>query len=297
MEIPAPILERMKACFPDLTISSVHMGQNSLISDVFIVNNELVFRFPKDERGRHSLAEEARILDLARKYVQMRIPHFEHQEDDFVVYRLIPGEPLYFTDILVLDEVTQDQLAEQVATFLRQLHSIPKQELELYEISPFGGTRGLEDCIRFYQDIESELFPLLMSMAKDWVAQLFEPVLDGSVSLKCEMALTHNDLAPYHFFYDKNGRRINGVIDFGTAGIGDPAGDFALIINAYGESFLRRMEKYDPQIHNALDRARFYAGRLELEWALIGIRSGDLSWSVCHLGWARDVIPVGYKHA
>ncbi len=297
MEIPAQYLERMHACFPDLTISSVYMGQDSLNSDVFIINDELVFRFPRDDQGRQSLAQEARILELVRKYVQIRIPHFEYQEDDLVVYRLIPGKSLYRNDILALDEVTQDQLAEQVATFLRQLHGIPKQELELHGISPFGGTRGLEDCVRFYQDIERELFPLLMNMAKDWVRQLFEPILDGRVSLECEPALTHNDLAPYHFLYDKARRKINGVIDFGTAGIGDPASDFALIINSYGENFLRRMAKYYPQIHDALDRARFYAGRLELEWALIGIRSGDLSWSVCHLGWARDVMPIGYRHA
>jgi aminoglycoside 2''-phosphotransferase len=297
MEIPDQYLERMRACFPNLTISNAYMGQDGLISDVFIVNDELVFRFPKDELGRQSLAKEARVLDLARDYVQLRIPHFEHQEDDLVVYRLIPGKALYRNDILSLDEVTQDQLAEQVATFLRQLHGIPKQELELYGISPFGGTRCFEDCVRFYQDIERELFPFLMTMAKDWVEHLFESILDGSVRLESEPALTHNDLAPYHFLYDKAGRRINGVIDFGSAGIGDPASDFALIINSYGENFLRRMAKYYPQIHDALDRARFYAGRLELEWALNGIRTGDLSWSVCHLGWARDVMPIRHSQA
>ena len=49
MEIPDQYLERMRACFPNLTISNAYIGQDGLISDVFIVNDELVFRFPKDE--------------------------------------------------------------------------------------------------------------------------------------------------------------------------------------------------------------------------------------------------------
>jgi aminoglycoside 2''-phosphotransferase len=83
------------------------------------------------------------------------------------------------------------------------------------------------------------------------------------------------------------------VIDFGTAGLGDPADDFANIIHGLGESFLRRMGRFYPEIAHTLDRARFQAGTLEIQWAINGLRSNDLSWLVCHIGRARDMLPLG----
>jgi aminoglycoside 2''-phosphotransferase len=87
--------------------------------------------------------------------------------------------------------------------------------------------------------------------------------------------------------------RLTGVIDFGTAGSGDRALDFSMIINNYGESFLRRMSRYAPLPQDVLERARFFAGYIELEWALNGLRTQDPAWLLVHLGRARDSLPSG----
>ncbi len=42
-----------------------------------------------------------------------------------------------------------------------------------------------------------------------------------------------------------------------------------------------------------LDRARFFAGALELEWALAGVRERDVAMLLVHLGRARDAQPIG----
>ncbi len=78
---------------------------------------------------------------------------------------------------------------------------------------------------------------------------------------------------------------MTGVIDYGTAGVSDPANGWACLINTYGEGFVRRMHQTYP-ILTTIDRARFYAGALELEWALGGVRSQDLSLLLVHLGRA-----------
>ena len=87
------------------------------------------------------------------------------------------------------------------------------------------------------------------------------------------------------------------MIDFGTAGLGDSATDLACLINVLGESFLRRMAPWYPTLEEALERARFWAGTLELQWALHAVRANDVSWWVNHLGGARDVRPVGTRWA
>ncbi len=103
--------------------------------------------------------------------------------------------------------------------------------------------------------------------------------------------LVHRDLASYHILYDAEGGRLAGVIDFGMAGAGDPASDWACLISTYGESFVRRMHTFYPFDQATLDRARFLAGAVELEWALIGVQNKDPSMLLVHLGRARDSLP------
>jgi aminoglycoside 2''-phosphotransferase len=292
MNVAETYLERIRVCFPTLKLNAVRRNPDGLANDVVIVNDELVFRFPKDEHARASLVREAKVLDLVRRYVSTSVPYFERQEDDFVMYRLIAGEPLYRHDILRQDERAQEQIAEQLAIFLQQLHAIPHEEL-VHELgAPVVGEP--DHWIKRYQDAERHLYPLLWADQRHWIDQLFAPLLDGSLDLaSVAPALIHDDLAAYHILYAPRERRIAGVIDFGMARLGDPAVDFALIINTYGESLLRRMSRHDPTIRDALDRARFMASALELYWAIEGVRANDPSWLLVHIGRARDMLPIG----
>ena len=104
-------------------------------------------------------------------------------------------------------------------------------------------------------------------------------------------ALIHNDLATYHLLTDPATTALTGVLDFGEAGWGDPAADIAALISGYGESFVARLIAAEPAIAAHLERARFRAAYLELEWALKGVRTGDPGWYLVHLGRARDSRP------
>jgi aminoglycoside 2''-phosphotransferase len=122
-------------------------------------------------------------------------------------------------------------------------------------------------------------------------------LLQVSCELVGDPRLINGDTTPYHILFDRQARTLAGIIDFGTAGIGDPAADFACIIYNYGESFLQRMAEFYPEIEEAIDRARFWAGTLELQWSLSGrrARASKWSWFTAHLGSARDVMPIGAK--
>ena len=285
-------VERIRASFPTLPLDSVSYNPDGLANAVVIVNDGLVFRFPKDEGARAALVREARALDLARRYVSIPVPYFEQQADDFVMYRLIRGEPLYHHDILRQAESVQEQFAEQLAMFLRQLHAIPRDEVVRAVGEPVE--REPDYWLKRYQDAQRHLYPLLWADQRHWIDDLFAPVLDGSLNMGHAMlALIHDDLSSYHILHSPDQRRITGVIDFGMARLGDPAADFALIISTYGESFLKRMCRYDPAINDALDRSRFLSGALELSWAVEGVRTNDLSWLLVHIGRARDALPLG----
>ncbi len=86
--------------------------------------------------------------------------------------------------------------------------------------------------------------------------------------------------------------RVVGQIDFGTAGLGDPATEIATLLVQNGERLVDQVTATYPIAPDLSERARFRASCLELEWALIGVRENDLSMLVAHIGGTRDYAPL-----
>jgi aminoglycoside 2''-phosphotransferase len=298
MDSQETYLNRIRERFPDLSISDVAVA-DGLDNVAVMVNDSRVFRFARHARAKEQLVNEARVLRLIRPLVDVRVPAFDCCEDDFVTYEMIPGAPLCRHDILAQDEAVQDRLAEQLATFLRQLHAIPVTELEAHHVALSYAAHCHAVWVRQFGVVQARLFPHMPASAREWVKSLYEPVLSDEKLMDYQPALAYSDVAPGHILCDGSKKRINGVIDFGVAGIGDPAIDFAWTINYYGESFLRRMQKFYPEIEDAIERARFLAGAQSLAWASAAAKSegeGSVKWrafALTHIGFARDVGCVG----
>jgi aminoglycoside 2''-phosphotransferase len=289
-------LNRIRECVPHLSVESVQLNQDGLTNDVLIINSELVFRFPKNETwARDLLANEIKVIDLARTYLDIAIPEIVYRSTDFVACRFIRGSALQRNDILKLNRTSQELIANQLATYLKQLHGIPTDEVSRQKIAQSDTNRGHNVWVQLLEDVKAELFPLMMPHAREWVVNHFAPINADEHWMAHEPRLINGDTTPYHILFDREAQVLAGIIDFGTAGIGDPAADFACIIYYYGESFLQRMAAFYPEIDEAIDRARFWAGTLELQWALRGRRRNDGKWSwlTAHLGSARDVMPIG----
>ena len=294
MQIAPAQLEKIREIFPKLEISAIRAVADGLVNDVLIVNEELVFRFPRDrDWGVRLFANEIKVIELARRYVAIPLPQFEYKSDELAVYRFIKGEPLRREDVFKLTDRERERIARSLARFLKQLHEIPWSELERHEITPSDVNRSREVWLKLFENVREKLFPSMMPHVREAVAEHFACVLQDAHFMDYEPRLINGDLVPYHIIYDRAARRINGIIDFGTAGIGDPAADFSCMIYNYGESFLARMAKSYPEIAAAIDRARFWSGTLELQWALAGLRTKNYWWNLVHLGGARDARPIG----
>jgi aminoglycoside 2''-phosphotransferase len=287
--------QRVLRVIPDLRITTVRAGDDGLVNDVLIVNEELVFRFARDDTGRRALEREARLLAFVPPRVSLPAPEIIEQHGDCIVYRFIPGVPLDRQRLLAQDAHTRIALLEQLGTFLHELHDLPADAGEAVA-GPVDTASGMkEEYEKLYQALEREVLPSMMAWARDWARELFRPALDGSLDLTYTPAMIQGDLAPYHLCFDPATRRLSGVIDFGNAGPGDPALDLGSVVIAFGEGSLRQMESVYPALLRRLDRARFYAATLELRWALAAVRSRDPAWFLCHLGYARDAWPAGWR--
>ena len=88
--------------------------------------------------------------------------------------------------------------------------------------------------------------------------------------------------------FDRPAKRISGIIDFGCAGMGDPASDFAVMVYNYGEPFYRRFFRVYPEAEQYLERSRFIAGAQEVRWILTGLERNDNWWMTVHTQSAKD---------
>ena len=293
MDIPSRYLRKIRAVYPNLSLEHLELNRDGLINDVVIVDGKLVSRFPRTEWAKNILAHEARVLDVAQCHVGSHLPRFEHLEEDFASYSLIEGEPLSRETLLQIGYPLQERIVGQLGTFLQRLHGVPKDALDDARLSSSGTIRTREDWLAFYEQLEGVLLPHLWRHQREWVSEHFAPVLEDELDLRFEPALIHGDLATYHLLLDPSASRLSGVIDFGTAGLGDPATDIATLQHYYGENIVRRMEPTYPQLPEFIDRARFWAGTLELQWALTGVLDNDIPMLLAHVGAARDVQLLG----
>jgi len=281
--------QRIQMMMPDLEIEHLEHNREGLINDIVIINRELVFRFAKNDGYAQILNLELDILDLVRPRISLPVPSPIYRGPGSVVYPLLQGKALLREDLLGLDAGSTAKIAAQVGSFLYQLHTTPIDGLgwDLPKtLAPVTWKKWMDIRAR----VEEKVYPLLLRNQITWAENLLNQALDNPQNFEYTPALIHADLAPYHILYDPAPQEISGVLDFGVAGIGDPALDLGALISNYGESFVLKLNGSYPGLDTLLPRARFYAQAIELQWVLLGIETDDHFWFTAHLGGARDIL-------
>ena len=271
-------LARIRQACPELLIgraSFVVEGQNN---DVLIVNDEFAFRFPKHDKAVKRLETECAILNGIQAYitsVEVPVPLYtslsSYVGQAFVGYKIIAGEVGTLEEF---EDIRNPSLAFQLATFLRELHSVPAREAISLKLPV---SDGREYWAAMYSRIRQLLFRHMRPDARKKVEELFESFLSDNSNFGHYPVLRHGDIGPDQLILDKESWTINGVIDFGSAGLGDPAVDLAWLHFRSGASpaFLSSFYTAYPEIEAVLPRARFYAGTFALQEALFGAEHND----------------------
>lgn len=281
--------KRIREIAPEVALRSLSLNTEGLMNDVVIVNDEIVFRFPKHEYALKHLKVEASLLCLLRQHLTLEIPSPLYESDEALCYRLIPGETLRRDLLIGLPEDDQQALADQLAQFFKELHGVPVGEISNVEIPMADALMKYEGWVKVYQRIREKVFPLLLPHLRDWATAHFENHLADKSNFEYELKMVDTDIPPYHILFDRGRKRINGIIDFGCAGLGDPAIDLGVTLYNYGESFLNRFYQLYPEAESYLKRARFYAGAHEVRWLLTGLERNDPMWFAVHVGSAKDM--------
>ena len=285
--LKAQYLERIRQIMPNLDIQASHLNQDGLVNDVVIINKTWIFRFAKGDYGRQALAAELQIYAAVQGRLPLPIPTPISTSEDTLVYRMLQGEPLSRRLYFSLSQDERATINRQLGEFLAALHAVTDQPtglrlpLTMAPVTP-------EPWLKMRAGIEEKVYPLLLPHQKAWAVDLLA-FIDDPQSFVYEPKLIHGDLAPYHILYDQETRMISGVIDFGTGGIGDPASDIGSLLQSFGGKFVHSLSPTYPNLQRFLQRSRFYAQAIELEWVLLGLQHNENFWFTAHLGGARDV--------
>ncbi len=209
-----------------------------------IVNEQMVFRFPTTVENRLPIVAEGKLLARLQPMLAIAVPQFQFLcEDGEAIcsyYEMVKGEPLTPDLLHALPVGEQEQTAKAIAAFMTAMH----------QLTPDGDAFRREHDECYWQshldEVEEHIYPLLTAAERVRVAEFFQGLLEQVRRPDVAKAILHGDISPSHLLYDKERHRLNGVIDFGDAAIGDPAYEFYRLYDEYGADFARKVYRYYP---------------------------------------------------
>ncbi|AIW86233.1 aminoglycoside phosphotransferase family protein [Bacillus mycoides] len=244
----------IKEALPDLSIHSYMQNEEGWDNITVIINDELLFRFPRKLEYANRIPLEKELCTiLSHSLQEIEIPkyHLLYKNDCNTVpfcsyYPLIHGEPLTSELVAKLEKKELEVIITQLATFLATLHSIPLKRTETLGFP-------IEKTLTYWKELQTKLNQYftnsLTSLQKSALNRLFENFFTCITKSTFQNAIIHADFTHHHILFNNLHKNISGVIDFGDAQIGDPAFDFAGLYYDFGREFTTSVyEQYSALI-------------------------------------------------
>ena len=273
-------VETIRAAYPELEVRSASLNREGQNADVLVVNEALVFRFPRYEDGVSRLQTEAAVLRglVGRLPLPIPEPSYVHLSDQppgdaFLGYRMLPGRPLWPDTLLEIeDQATVTRLAHALGGFLRELHSIDYADAIDCKLE---NADTLHSFRTFYRRVRQELFEWMRPRVRTRIEGLFTAYLSDQSHFDFRPVLRHGDFGSSNILYEPRSYELAGIVDFGSTEVGDPAYDVAGLLASYGEDFVIRCAAAYPEMEEFMERVEFYQRTFALEEALFGIENDD----------------------
>ncbi len=250
--------------WPNLSINSIvflDQGQDNI---VFLVNNNLIFRFAKHEEADFWLQHENRFLPVLHKKLNIEIPcpiYFGKpttwNQFHFHGYKKLDGNPLYK---IYLPDGAMQRCVIALAQSLQRLHSIKK-----LEALTMGALTQAYDKTKFdivwpilQQRIDQLKKQNILDLDDDFIATLANKAagIFFDENLSC---LVHGDLDMRHLLIQD--QELTGIIDWGDAGINHPVIDLMIVYNIIPE---RLHDLFFQYYGHVSDETKTYAQFLTL---------------------------------
>jgi aminoglycoside 2''-phosphotransferase len=242
--------------------------------DVFIINKEIVFRFPRTQRETEILNYEINFLNFLKDKVKVNIPKYSYvsKNSEFAGYKIIPGKILSPLTFKYFSKKKKVEVIKQLVEFINVFHKIDVKEFDKYK------PRQRKDFIILEQRVEKELEDKLFPMLPKNEVTIIKDFYNESKKYFQEIpsfCATHGDLYAFNTIWNKEKSEI-GIIDFSDLLIGDPAKDFEVFYDYGSEYAEMAYERYTgPKDNNFLRRGEIYY-KLHAIYTLLSSQLGAL---------------------
>jgi aminoglycoside phosphotransferase (APT) family kinase protein len=230
VDVDLAIVQRLLAeQFPELAGRPITpVTSTGTVNALFRIGDDLIARLPLAAAWSDDIDHEWRLLpSLSRRISAVRLPEPVHKGTPndvypfaWSVYRWIEGSP--YEDALVDDEPAA---ARTLARFVRELRSI--------EVPDDAPAAGRDPLLELDDDTRAAIRDADGVIDADAATAVWEDAL-GSPVWNGERAWIHADLLRPNVLVDDG--RVVAVIDFGGAGVGDPATDLTAAWATFGST-------------------------------------------------------------
>jgi len=256
---------------------------------VFETDSGFLWRILKHSAVEAGLDLEIRLLPALADAVSLAVPRHEYVSDcavspRFVGYRKIEGVPFARERLAVC---RSDAPLKQLARFLTELHSFPVEQAQALGVPMLAPQDRYAEYKRWSEQIHQHVLPLLDERQRTWARQAISDLLDDPAMLDFVPALCHSDLWAEHLLFDPEREELTGVIDWESAGISDPVGDWVALWLDHGDETINRLLALYRGAINTTFRHRMMrlANFVPLNEILCGVLYDDrASWQD---GWRR----------
>lgn len=238
------------ARFPALENASFHLLSEGWDSVAVDVDDRIIFKFPRHERGEAALRREVNILGLVGASVDMPVPALALFETPLVFSRhdKIAGDHLVTPQYEALDDAARQALGAAMGHFYAQLHDIDPAEAVAAGALPVEAWLDADDILRRIRPVLPEtLWPFAEAIMARW--RDLDPDPYGTI-------YGFFDGHGWNMAFDHAAGRLNGVYDFADSGLGPLHQDFLYSNLISADLTARIITAYERETGRHIDRDR-----------------------------------------
>lgn len=216
-----------------LNVDSIEVLGEGLDSVAYIINDEYIFKRSKHREAAMNMKKEISVLRYLEGKLPILIPKIDYydEENNICGYREIKGDILTPEIYLSMTDDEKEELARDIAEFLKCLHSLPLPEIDDLELDV------VEDYKSDYETLKETIYDKIPRQSINYLDELFRRILSDERITKYSVALCHNDLSCNHIVIRNN--KVVGIIDFGDVAITDKDKDFVYLLEDSDEEIGR----------------------------------------------------------
>jgi aminoglycoside 2''-phosphotransferase len=239
------------------------------MSCAWLVNDDLVFRFPKRADDWVTLHREIAFLAGAADHLPLAVPRYVHVAPEsaaaahgYAMYRYVRGQAI---DISVMSLDQRAAASDGIAAFLRSLHEFTPT-IEVADLLPREDARHVAE--EYFALAAREIAPRLEPPQSARLAREFERYLGVAGNFSFQPVVLHADFSAEHILMENIA--VTGAIDFEDANCGDPDYDFMYLFLDFGQTFAEDVARRyrHPDLDRLASKLRYFAALDQIDTIL-----------------------------